>query len=121
MRVVVAVNERGRRIGETHHNAVLSDADVDRMRDRHEDDGVGFRKIAREFGVARSTVRNICNYERRAQTPERWKTIRFARPRPLAKPRALPDPKPRLKPGPRPRLSAVAKPRAGTRKPPIQP
>jgi len=75
-RAVVAVNERGRRIGETHHNALISDALVDEMRGRHEDDGLGYRKIAREFSVALTTVRKICTYERRAQTAERWKTIR---------------------------------------------
>lgn len=97
------MNDRGRRIGETHHNALISDAQVDRMRDRHEDDGAGYRKIAREFGVALTTVRKICTYERRAQTPDRWKTIRFARPRPVAKPRQLPDPKPRPDARKRPR------------------
>jgi hypothetical protein len=75
-RAVVAVNERGRRIGETHHNALISDALVDEMRGRHEDDGLGYRKISREFNVALTTVRKICTYERRAQTAERWKTIR---------------------------------------------
>jgi hypothetical protein len=70
------VNERGRRIGETHHNALIFDAQVDQIRDRHEDDGVGYRRLAREFNVAKSTVRNICTYQHRAQTPDRWKTIR---------------------------------------------
>jgi hypothetical protein len=111
VRVVVGVNERGRRIGETHHNALISDAQVDRMRDRHEDDGLGYRKIAREFGVALTTVRKICTYERRAQTPDRWKTIRFARPRPVAKPRLLPEPKPRLSAAPKLRLDARKRPR----------
>jgi hypothetical protein len=64
-------------MGETHHNALIPDALVDRMRDRHEDDGLGYRKIAREFNVALTTVRKICTYERRAQTAERWKTIRI--------------------------------------------
>jgi DNA invertase Pin-like site-specific DNA recombinase len=73
----VAVNDRGRRIGETHHNSHISDAVVDQMRDRHEDGGLGYRKIAREFNVALTTVRKICTYERRAQTPERWKTLRI--------------------------------------------
>jgi len=74
--VTVAVNELGRRIGESHHNAVISDALVDEMRARHEDDGLGYRKISREFKVALTTVRKICTYERRAQTAERWKVIR---------------------------------------------
>jgi len=76
LRIVVAVNDRGRRIGETHHNSQISDEVVDQMRARHEDDGIGYRKIAREFNVALTTVRKICSYERRAQTAERWKTIK---------------------------------------------
>jgi hypothetical protein len=76
LRVVVAVNERGRRIGETHHNAHISQALVDEMRARHEEGGLGYRKISRELNVPLTTVRKICTYERRAQTPERWKTAR---------------------------------------------
>lgn len=75
----VAVNDCGRRIGETHHNSLISDALVDRMRDRHELDGLGYRKIAREFNLALTTVTKICTYERRAQTAERWKTIKLRR------------------------------------------
>ncbi len=75
------MNEQGRRIGETHHNARISDALVDQIRDRHEDDGLGYWKLAREFNVSRSTVIKICRYQRRAQTAERWKTIRIRKPR----------------------------------------
>ena len=81
LRITVAVNERGRRIGESHQNAVISDVLVDQMRDRHEDDGLGYRKIAREFGVALTTVRKICTYERRAQTADRWKTVLVRKPK----------------------------------------
>ena len=78
--VVVAVNEFGRRIGETHHNAHISDSVVAQIRARHEDDGRGYLEISQEFGIALTTVRKICTYERRAQTAERWKTIRMWRP-----------------------------------------
>lgn len=77
-RVLVAVNEYGRRIGETHHNAIISDATVDLIRERHEDHRCGYVEISREFDIALTTVRKICTYERRAQTPERWKTLRKA-------------------------------------------
>jgi hypothetical protein len=76
VRVLVAVNEFGRRIGETHHNALISDAMVDQIRERHEDHRRGYLEISQEFDIALTTVRKICTYERRAQTPERWKTIR---------------------------------------------
>jgi transposase len=42
------------------------------MRDLHEDDGVGYRALAKRFNVSKSTVRDICNYRTRAQTPEHW-------------------------------------------------
>jgi len=83
LRLLVAVNESGRRIGATHHNAVLSDALVDQMRNSHEDDGLGYKKISRELNLARTTVRKICTYERRAQTPARWKSIRVRRAKPV--------------------------------------
>lgn len=71
----VATNENGNRIGETHHNARLSDATVDRIREMHEDEGLGYKKIAKELGLSRHTVRDICRYTRRAQTAENWKKI----------------------------------------------
>lgn len=74
------MNESGRRIGETHHNARISDELVDLMRSRHEEDGLGYRKISREFLVALTTVRKICTYERRAQSAERWKSIKARKP-----------------------------------------
>jgi hypothetical protein len=74
---LVAVNEFGRRIGETHHNAIISDCVVDQIRERHEDHRRGYLAISQEFDIALTTVRKICTYERRAQTPERWKTLRI--------------------------------------------
>lgn len=75
-RVLVAVNEFGRRIGETHHNAHISNDVVDRIRERHEDHGRGYLEISHEFDIALTTVRKICTYERRAQTPQRFKVLR---------------------------------------------
>jgi hypothetical protein len=95
----VAVNEQGRRIGETHHNALIPDAVVDQMRGRHEDDGIGYREIAREFGLKLPAVSKICTYQRRAQTAERWKTIR-AGSDPISRERAGGGDHPRNPPGP---------------------
>ncbi len=74
-KMIVAVNEQGYRIGSSHHNCRLSDEIVDQIRDMHEDLGIGYRKIAKHFNLKRSTVQKICNYERRAQTPDRWKKV----------------------------------------------
>jgi DNA invertase Pin-like site-specific DNA recombinase len=74
--VVVACNERGLRIGEHHHNARISDATVDRIRELHEDYGRTYRGIAQDLNIALTTVRKICAYQRRAQTPAKWKRIK---------------------------------------------
>jgi DNA invertase Pin-like site-specific DNA recombinase len=72
----VAYNEGGRRIGETHHNASIPDAVVDLIRERHEDDGViSNQELAEEFGLSLSTVKKLLQYQRRAQTPARWKAL----------------------------------------------
>jgi hypothetical protein len=80
LRVLVAVNEYGRRIGETHHNALIPDSVVDQIREGHEEHKRGYQELSMEFDIALTTVRKICTYERRAQTPERWKTIRVDKP-----------------------------------------
>jgi ribosome-binding protein aMBF1 (putative translation factor) len=70
--IVVALNESGRRIGASHHNATISDEIVDRIRDRHEDDGLAYVTLAKEFNLSKNTIRKLCTYERRAQTPARY-------------------------------------------------
>lgn len=73
----VGVNEFGRRIGEWHPSAVLSDAEVDLMRELHEqeDDPWGYTRLAEHFGISRTAVRDICNYSHRAQTAVRFKKV----------------------------------------------
>jgi DNA invertase Pin-like site-specific DNA recombinase len=71
----VAVNELGRWIGSSHPKAKLTDAQVDDIRSRREDQGQSTAYIARALGVPRRTVRDILNYSRRAQTPVDWKKI----------------------------------------------
>lgn len=74
--MIIAVNEYGYRIGMSHHNAKIPEEVVEKIRDLHEDQGVGYRKLAQMFGLTKSCVQKICNYERRAQTPMGYKTIR---------------------------------------------
>ena len=76
MRRVVSLNEKGRRVGESHQNAKLSDAQVDQIREMREDQGMSYSALAKAFGVPKSTVADICKYRRRAQTPARWKTLK---------------------------------------------
>lgn len=69
----VGVNEEGRRIGDGHPRTTITDADVKRMRDMHEFDGVGVRRIARLMGLRHTTVARILNFSRRNQIPHEWK------------------------------------------------
>lgn len=75
----IALNQWGRRIGEGHPRARLTDHEIDLMREMHEQHPVGdpkhlgYKKLARMFEVDRSQVRHICHYRQRAQTAARFK------------------------------------------------
>lgn len=69
---IIGVNEKGRPVGESHHNAKLTDADCDLIRELH-DDGISYRKLAEKFEVPRSTVVAIVKCRRRAQYAVRWR------------------------------------------------
>lgn len=77
--MVVAYNECGARIGETHHNATISNDMVDLIHELHEDFCCSYRAIAEELKLSMPTVRKICTYERRAQTAEAWKRLKCER------------------------------------------
>lgn len=67
----VAVNERGFRIGQDHPKAVLTDAEVARLLDLHEQ-GFGYKRLAKMFDISRSAARNYCKGRQRCQLPARW-------------------------------------------------
>lgn len=71
---IIGVNEIGRRIGEDHHLAVLSNCDVDLLRELHEQ-GWGYRKLAAKFEVSKSLVRNIIKGRARGQVASAWRRI----------------------------------------------
>lgn len=68
----VALNEAGYRVGETHHRAKLTDADVDTILALREY-GLSYREIAEKFDdgveISKSTVRDVCSGRIRAQAP----------------------------------------------------
>lgn len=68
----VAVNENGRRIGETHPRSTISDERVDYIRGLHEDNGWSYERISRKTGIPVFTIAKLCRYERRNQTAEKW-------------------------------------------------
>lgn len=71
-RRLVGRNERGYRVGESHHRSKIPDATVTLMRDLHELQGLTFRDIAERLRLPFRTVQKICCYERRAQIPREW-------------------------------------------------
>lgn len=63
----VKINEHGLPVGEDHHNAKLTDREVDRLREMHEA-GYSYRQLAEMFELSKSSVRDIIKCRRRAQT-----------------------------------------------------
>ncbi len=75
-RPCVAINDKGYRIGQGHHRAELSDHEVDLMRELHENHGKGWKWLSKCFEIPKRTVRDICNYKVRAQTPDGYRTVK---------------------------------------------
>lgn len=76
---VTWVNELGRRIGEGHQRAKLSDAAVELVHELREA-GMSYAQIAAKFddvpgGIAKSTVRDICTGRIRGQACVRVKRL----------------------------------------------
>ncbi|MEC5161707.1 MULTISPECIES: hypothetical protein [unclassified Janthinobacterium] len=55
---------KGRRLGENHQFAVLTDHEVEQLRQMR-DEGATWQKLADTFEVAKRTVRDICAGRRR--------------------------------------------------------
>ena len=73
---LIAVNELGYRIGTSHHNCKVPDAIIDQIRDLHEEQGWSYSRISEYVGFPKDYIAKVCRYERRAQTPERWKRVK---------------------------------------------
>jgi DNA invertase Pin-like site-specific DNA recombinase len=76
---LVFVNDKGKRIGEGHHRAKLTDKDIDLVFELR-DMGLSYSTIAGKFddipgGVSRSTVRKILKGQTRAQVPAATKRV----------------------------------------------
>lgn len=86
----VAVNERGRRVGETHPRAKLTDHEVDLIRELAEGElqrnpksgrwervgAMSYAEIAKKFEVAKDTVESIVLCRRRAHIAIRLKRVK---------------------------------------------
>ena len=75
---VVAVNDRGRRIGEDHHNAILSNMEVELLLDLREREEWSYTRLARKFEIAKSTAADYCKGRRRAQTVAGHRVVRVS-------------------------------------------
>jgi hypothetical protein len=76
---LVFVNDRGRRIGQDHHRAKLSDRDIDQIFELREL-GLSYSQIAGKFddiegGISKETVRDVLKGRRRGQVPFATKKV----------------------------------------------
>lgn len=74
----VGVNDIGRRIGDSHHNAKLTNGDVELLLALHVE-GLGYRRLAAKFEVSKSHVRYIVKGRWRSQVATDWRMNDTAR------------------------------------------
>ena len=74
MKRMVAVNEQGLRIGDSHGNAKLSNREVELLLTLREE-GWSYRKLADKFEISKGHARDICKGRRRCQTAMRFKEV----------------------------------------------
>jgi DNA-binding CsgD family transcriptional regulator len=68
------LSEAGRVCGESHPHATLTDAEVELIR-LCKEDGMSLSDIAEKFEISRGTAQSLCNYTRRATTPDRIRGV----------------------------------------------
>lgn len=69
---MIGTNEYGYRVGQSHHNARLTDHEVDILLALR-DEGWTYEALAQSFEVSKSTVAMIARGCRRGQRPVRWR------------------------------------------------
>ena len=72
----IAVNELGRRVGESHHNARLTNHEVELLLALHLE-GWGYRRLAAKFEVSKRHVRDIIKGKRRCSVACAWRVVRL--------------------------------------------
>lgn len=71
----VQIGEYGRRVGESHGRAKLTDHEIDLMRQLKEE-GMSAKEIAEKFEVSKRYVYKLVNFERRASIVSEWRRWR---------------------------------------------
>lgn len=74
MKRMVGVNELGRRIGEDHVNARLTNSEVDLLLELREA-GMSYRELGEKFDISKSGARKICKGQNRCQRATRYKAV----------------------------------------------
>ena len=74
---MIAVNEHGLAIGESHPGAVLTNHEVDLLLELR-GEGISYAKLAVMFEVHKGTVAKICSGQRRAQFAVAFRRARGA-------------------------------------------
>ena len=75
MKRLIAIGERGGRVGEDNGRAKLTDGEVELIRSLHADHGLTYPTLADKFDVSVSLIGKICRYQRRAEVPTAWRAL----------------------------------------------
>lgn len=78
MKKLVALNERGRVVGQEHPRALLLDWEVDQVHELIES-GFSYSQVAEKFGVSKSCIGHIASGRRRCQTAARFVEVSVSR------------------------------------------
>lgn len=69
----IGLSDTGRRVGESHPKAILTDNDVEMIRALHEEHGLTCLEIAEKFETSKHTIKEICMYRTRNRQAVKWK------------------------------------------------
>ncbi len=72
---MVGIGELGRRVGESHGRAKLSDHEIDLVRQLKEE-GMPAKEIAEKMEISKRYVYKLANFERRACIVAEWRRLR---------------------------------------------
>jgi hypothetical protein len=73
---LVALNDQGRRVGETHPRAKLTNHDIDLMFELREQHGLSVAEIAAKFEISRRHAGRILSSQSRNHTVSNWRRVR---------------------------------------------
>ncbi len=80
MQALIPVNTRGIPLGQAHHNAKLSDAQVQTVYELRDVGGWTYKEIAAHFGVSKSCIAGLIQGRRRGGIADRY-VLRELRPK----------------------------------------